>query len=167
MKETAGDLWDYEQSHWLCVTTNQGWSKSGSNIMGAGLAKQAANRFPNLPARYGAFCRMFPGAAKLYPYKRYTSWLLMYPTKALNPQTPYMSWRGKSSLELIERCAIELAKFGETSERPIAIPALGCQNGGLKVCDVLDILYKYLKSDDKFLFVHPQPLLFGQSPLPY
>lgn len=153
MIETIGNLWDYEQTHWLCITTNCGWRSNGDNIMGAGLAKQAAQRFPKLPRRYGAFCRMFPGAAKLYPYKSYDSWLLMYPTKALNQDRPHLSWRGKSSLQLIEQCAIELTKFADNAGRPVALPALGCKNGGLNVKDVLGILYKYLHGD-RFLFVH-------------
>lgn len=156
MRETVGDIWDLRLSHWLCITTNQGWRSNGDNIMGAGLAKQAAQRFPNLPRRYGAFCRMYPGAARLYPYKSHETWLLMYPTKALNPATPHLSWRGKSSIDLIERCAVELVKFSETSERPIAVPALGCKNGGLNVHDVLDVLSKYLKSD-QFVFIHEPP----------
>lgn len=124
--------------------------------MGAGLAKQAAQRFPRLPLRYGVFCRMYPGVAKLYPYKNRNTWLIMCPTKMLNQQAPHLSWRGKSSIELIERCAFELAEFGKTAERPIAVPALGCRNGGLNVNDVLDVLYRYLKGD-QFTFIHEPP----------
>lgn len=156
MKEVVSDIWAFRKTHWICITTNAGWKVNGDNVMGAGLAKQASSRFPMLARRYGAFCRMNPGAAKLYPYKSYENWLIMYPTKALNPDVPHLSWRSKSSIELIEKCAVELVEFAKTSERPIAVPALGCRNGGLNVHDVLDVLYKYLHGD-QFTFVHEPP----------
>lgn len=155
MQEVVGNIWDYLSTHWIVIPTNAGWKITGENIMGRGLAQQATRRFPGLAASYGEFCRQHPGEAKIFPIKSGDVWLIMLPTKPLNPAAPNMSWKGKSDINLIERCVIELSRF-TYGPRSVALPALGCGLGGLKIKDVMDVLCKYLDSDD-FLFVHEPP----------
>ena len=58
MRVERGDLWDYHARGWhVVVTTNIGWDRSGRNNMGAGMALQAALRWPGLPLWYGLECR--------------------------------------------------------------------------------------------------------------
>src|SRR3954466_10328708 len=104
MNIVSGNIWNYLSTHWITVTTNEGWNSKGDNIMGAGLAKQAAQRYPDLPKLYGKFLREHPGERTYFTYM--SQWLephrlIMYPTKALNPNAPHLSWRSKSSVELI------------------------------------------------------------------
>ena len=50
MEEIAGNIWDYyDKGHWIVITTNGTVKKNGENVMGAGIAKQASQRFPTLP----------------------------------------------------------------------------------------------------------------------
>ncbi len=155
-------------THRVCVTTNIGWTtRGGRNPMGRGIALQAAQRFPDLPALYGVVCRSdrehtnvveykigrtgalsgpLNAASALFP----SQGLIMFPTKPFNPDAPHLSWHGKASLDLIERGVHQLA--GGWSNVPVALPLVGCANGGLRDTDVLPILERHLKADN-FLLV--------------
>src|SRR5574338_386984 len=122
MKEISGNIFDYLDSHWLVITTNQGWKLNGDNVMGAGLAKYVKDNFPELPSRYGLFCRQYPGEPRLAPYvfpdpkNGKLRRLIMFPTKTLNPSAPHLSWKQPSSLDLIEACLPLLAELGQSGE---------------------------------------------------
>lgn len=155
MNIVCGNIWNYLESHCIIISTNEGWNSKGENVMGAGLAKQAAERYPDLPILYGKFLRENPGARTIFPY--ISEWkkphrLIMYPTKALNPQSPQLSWQSKSSIELIEAVAPILVDFANYYDRPIALPLLGTLNGGLNPSDMMDRMIKLFPSD-KFLLV--------------
>lgn len=54
IQEQAGDLWDYSaRGEWIAITTNGITKANGQAVMGAGLAKQAATRYPDLPSWLG------------------------------------------------------------------------------------------------------------------
>ena len=54
MQTANGDIWNVEpKDAWIVVPTNVGWKRDGSNVMGAGLAKQARLKFKQLPYDYG------------------------------------------------------------------------------------------------------------------
>lgn len=54
MRELTGDLWEFwSAGAYIGITTNGRVSRSGAAVMGAGLAKVAALRFPNLPRQLG------------------------------------------------------------------------------------------------------------------
>mgnify|MGYP006048552271 CR=1 FL=1 len=58
--EAHGDLWDvHAQGSWIAITTNGVIRTNGHGVMGAGLAKQAADRFPRLPLLLGIHLRRF------------------------------------------------------------------------------------------------------------
>lgn len=152
----VGDIWRFHPHSWVVIPTNLGWTKNGKNVMGAGLAKQAAQRFPDLPDWYGGIIRT---AASLDPPERVmvlydaAKRLALFPVKPLIPDAPHFSWRQDADLTLIEGSTINLAKTAPKNV-PTCVPLVGCGNGKLDPKDVLPILRKYL--DDRFILVRPQ-----------
>jgi hypothetical protein len=138
-----GNIWDYLQTHSIVITTNLGWNSLGSNIMGAGIAKQAAERYPDLPGWYGEVCRKYKTNTPVTRYE--PNPIILFPTKGLNEDKPWLSWKQKSSLELIERSTKELASLPGPDK--IVLPFPGCQHGQLTREEVLPILVKYLTPD--------------------
>jgi len=54
MKETTGNIWDHLGNAIICISTNGHLTKNGEAVLGRGCARQAQERFPDLPARLGA-----------------------------------------------------------------------------------------------------------------
>lgn len=174
MKIIEDDIWNYIDTHWITITVNQGWTRSkGDNIMGRGIAKQAADRFPELPAIYGEVCRSEPGAEKVHPIVFNNSdgtpsgRLIMFPTKRLNKECPWLSWKSRSSVELINNCMLDLEIFSWTTDRPIVIPPFGCGNGGLSIKSMKPKIEKYFANNEKILLVLQKKEAENDSPLPY
>lgn len=150
MEKLQGDIWEIASyDDYIVVPTNEGWRKSnGENIMGAGLAKQAAEHYPGLPKWYGGVIKetiqkddKLPGVI-LFPEAR----LIMFPVKPYNAHSPHLSWQGPASLALISKSCDQLARrFGslplqalrrsaavESDPDPrILVPLVGCGNGKL------------------------------------
>jgi hypothetical protein len=146
MRLTTGNIWDWHGTHDVVIPTNQGWRQDGTNVMGAGLALQAARRFPGLPAWYGAWCRQYGPAAGVV---RHPDWrLICFPTKPLDSAHPWLSWQQGASIDLVARGAAELG----TISGEIALPLVGCGLGGLEVDDVLAMLEAHLV-EDRFVLV--------------
>jgi len=149
IRSEKGDIWALEKSHLLVIPTNIGWKAAdGMNIMGRGLALQAARKYPYVALWYGLQC-MKKGAASpvlIYPHGP----LILFPVKPLNAEKPWLSWRNKADLGLIERSARELA--GLQTDKPVAVSMVGCGNGGLEMSQVRPILDKHL-SDERFTLI--------------
>lgn len=104
-------------------------------IMGKGLALQFKRRFPENFSAYAAACRrgeVRVGGMFVWenPAESRPRWILNFPTKR--------HWRQPSRLDDIDAgldaMIAELTRLGATS---VAIPPLGCGNGGLAWKDVL------------------------------
>lgn len=125
----TGDIWEQHQSSWICVTTNGMLKQDGTAVMGAGIAKEAAERFPDLPKRLGENISKYGNRLFIYRDMR----IITFPTKH--------DWKDKSDLELIQKSCCELMevalKFG--IER-ISLPKPGCSNGGLSWDDVRPVI---------------------------
>lgn len=129
----VADAWKlHAQGFWLVVPTNQTVRKDGNAVMGAGLAFQAAQKFPDIPARYGKSLQ-----AKSYRMAFNDHRLLLVPTK--------IDWRQSSSTRLVSEGAQGIAKWAiaHPTEK-IVVPALGCGKGGLSWEVVKPILLKLL-----------------------
>ena len=138
MKEVAGDIWDFHnQGHWIVITTNGSVRKDGCAVMGRGVAKQAAERFPSLPREVGK--RIQQGGNRMWLVAG--TGIFIFPVKH--------NWWEKADLNLIEESAKELARISITE--PVYMVRPGCGNGGLDWKDVRPILEKYL--DDRFVVV--------------
>lgn len=152
MKEIIGNIWDwYERRHWIVITTNIGWKSDGSNPMGAGIAKKAAEIDPELPMWYGAKCKKYGSNTATLPYKKEK--FILFPTKPLDIGKPWLSWQQDSNLALIARSTKQLAKLADIlCLKTVVLPMVGCGNGGLQSKQVLPVLRHYL--DDRFILVH-------------
>jgi len=140
MKTLTGDIWKLTKTHLIVVPTNIGWNSSGSNIMGKGLAKDAAERYPGIAEWYGDLCKKLGADITVVQYSG-TS-IILFPVKPFNKQSPWLSWKSKASLELIEKSAKELAEWPDLD--PIAVPIVGCGAGGLDPSEVRPILERIL-----------------------
>lgn len=146
MLAAVGDIWAYAAFP-ICIPTNIGWTSDGKNPMGVGVAKQAAERFPGLPAWYGAHCKANGVDTELVYYQAGN--LIMFPTKPLNKKEPNISWKNKATLNKIQSSAYQLRELTNKMKWPyVVLPLVGCGAGGQPHQLVLPILRYYL--DDRF-----------------
>lgn len=77
--------------------------------------------------------------------------LICFPTKPLLSTSPWLSWQQSSSLSLIIDRLPQLVQLGHDLDHyaKIAVPLLGCGNGGLESSSVLQVLKQFL--NDKFI----------------
>lgn len=175
MRECVGDIWQVATPKDIVVVpTNIGWKSTGPNVMGKGLARDAARRWPHLPAWYGEYCReCVANVERVDPilldvlanqpdkpnWRRWCRALVLFPVKPLNATQPFLSWRQDASLELITRGLPVLADManlpspGDWVKKALfLVPALGCGNGNLEEEVVVPLMKKLLPSD-RFVFV--------------
>ena len=146
------DIWNpkFDSPCLQVVPTNLGWKANGENVMGRGVAKQAAIRYPHLSSWYGWICEVMAnsGTMQLYKYDN----LLLFPVKPLNSTKPHLSWQQPADLALVTQSTKLLADWDIGKGTSIVLPLVGCGNGGLPSQEVLSVLNYYLK-DDRFLLV--------------
>lgn len=148
MRIRYGNIWDFFPAEYVVIPVNIGWRSDGSNVMGAGLAKEAASRFPDLPAWWGWWCRSLGSDTPVMVHSSHR--VILFPTKPLNETKPHLSWQQESDLQLIWRSAAQLAAV--TVPEPITLPLVGCGNGRLNPDMVLPVLKTFL-SHDRFTLV--------------
>lgn len=149
MRILTTDIWKLVKTHLIVVPTNLGWDSKGHNVMGKGLAKDAAKRYPSLPSWYGNFCRTKRQEAEVTRCPGTP--ILLFPVKPLNAGTPWLSWRSKADLALIERSTRQLSHWSD--DVPIAVPLVGCGAGGLDPADVRPILQRHLMGSQFVLVI--------------
>ncbi len=131
MAALVGDIWKIRRPRdFVVVPTNIGWIASGKNIMGRGIAREAAQRYADIPAWYGALCRQHGAGLPVCSHDPYR--LIFYPTKPL-ASNPALSWKHGSSLDLVRKSRVELVRLLSSLPRGgrVLLPAVGCGNGGL------------------------------------
>jgi len=144
IKTEIGSIWAYEKTHDLVIPVNIGWRMSDhSNVMGRGLALQAARKYPDFPFWFGRECEVWKEETPTLGYPE--AHLIAFPVKPLNAAAPWLSWKSKADLKLIERSAQQLADL--KVNRPVAVSMVGCGNGGLEMSEVRPILDHYLSAD--------------------
>lgn len=141
-----GSIWDFVGQGYIVIPTNGEIKKNGEAVMGAGLAKEAALRYPDLPARLGTRLKIWNHVCYFPDHQ-----ILTFPTKH--------HWRDKSDINLIMQSAVQLAKDIETfryQQRAFRffMPQVGCGLGGLKWDDVYAKIGPIL-SDSTITFVLP------------
>ncbi|MGW4412236.1 type II toxin-antitoxin system antitoxin DNA ADP-ribosyl glycohydrolase DarG [Nonomuraea sp. NPDC004702] len=119
--ETSGNLLhDHPQA--LVNTVNT------VGVMGKGIALQFKRAFPEVFAAYAQACaqgRVRPGHIFPVPIADGQRWVLNFPTKR--------HWRQPSQLEDIRDGLDDLARLlGDLNITSVALPPLGCGNGGLE-----------------------------------
>lgn len=136
MKEKQGNIWK-QNSQFVCVTTNGVVKHNGELVMGAGIALEAKQKFPELPKRLGTLVHTFGNL----PFYLEDIGIISFPTKN--------HFKENSDIKLIERSAKEIAAFViiRNDLKSIALPRPGCGNGRLNWQDVKKVLEPILKSD--------------------
>lgn len=164
MLEVTGNIWDYEADA-VCVTTNLVVTGNGL-VMGAGIAKQAKDRYPSLPHLFGEYYRGFSlsGIRNDFTYcvaksvipppnwPLFTRHIVAFPTK--------YHWRDHSDLLLIRKSAQDLVYLVERLEDDldkdvtVVLPRPGCGLGGLK-WDRVKVVIEPILADDRFRIITP------------
>lgn len=102
--------------------------------MGKGIAYQFKMRYPEMNDEYVKKCKsheLKPGI--LHVFLTNSNLIINFPTKG--------KWREKSKMEYISAGLDELVKLMTNRRiKSIAIPPLGCGNGGLNWCDVKSLI---------------------------
>jgi O-acetyl-ADP-ribose deacetylase (regulator of RNase III) len=109
-------------------------------VMGKGIAADFKKYYPEMFSQYKKLCDEGKfNIGELFLYKTSNKWVLNFPTKK--------HWRGKSTLEYIEEGLKRLVQDATRLQiTDIAMPKLGCGNGGLEWdTQVKPLVEKYLK----------------------
>lgn len=117
-------------------------------VMGKGIALQFKRRYPTMYKKYAHDCgdKLYsPG--DVHGYFEGNKIILNIATKD--------HWRGKSDYEWISRAIIKVKTFLDDSGHSIAIPALGCANGGLDWNVVRAMIYNELSGMDNVIELYP------------
>lgn len=142
MHEVVDDIWKWasENNAYVVIPTNVGWKMNNENVMGAGLAKQAVRKFPDIPRWYGEICKACKMHTPVVVHSKHK--LILFPTKPLNQQAPHLSWQSSSSLDLIGHSSEQLVDMIQSGliKSYVALPLVGCGNGGLPEAQVYPVL---------------------------
>lgn len=112
-------------------------------VMGKGIALQFKERYPDNFKAYVIACkekRIFPGKSLVVKdrYQDEDVWIINFPTK--------VDWRKKSQYSYIEEGLKDLVQIISSYQiRSIALPPLGCGNGGLNWEQVKELIELYLQ----------------------
>jgi O-acetyl-ADP-ribose deacetylase (regulator of RNase III) len=151
VREIDGDLFAYDDADAIVIPTNTETVRTREGlthaVMGAGIAKVAADRWETLPIALAA--RMAAhGKEHVYAFDLYfgSASVVCLPTKR--------DWRKPSDIDLIWRMVDELKIVTRTMGwESVALPRLGCGRGGLDwETQVRRVLVELL--DDRFIVVH-------------
>jgi O-acetyl-ADP-ribose deacetylase (regulator of RNase III) len=122
-------------------------------VMGKGIALQFKQAYPDNFRAYEAACRR--GEVQVGRMFVWQSGQLGSPRFIVNFPTK-RHWRESSRIEDIRDGLRDLAKFiGDRGVTSIAIPALGCGNGGLRREDVRPLIVAALEDLDADILLYP------------
>ena len=136
IKLTQGDLLKQDDVDAIVNTVNC------VGVMGKGIALQFKNKWPANFTAYAAACK----AGEVRPGQMFVfdSGGLVKPNFIINFPTKD-HWRGASKVEFIRDGLVDLvAQVRSLGIRSIAVPPLGCGNGGLEWSDVRPIIERAL-----------------------
>ncbi|KAF0218363.1 MAG: hypothetical protein FD174_2980 [Geobacteraceae bacterium] len=131
MIEITGDIWDFLGRAVIAITTNGRVAKSGGAVFGRGCARQAQERFPDLPLRLG---RLLEAHGNHVFYLG--CGLVSFPVE----ESPW----ALPDLRLIRRSARELKELSDREGwEMIVVPRPGCGGGGLDWQEVRPLLAEF------------------------
>ncbi len=142
MREICGELWDFYGEAAVGITTGGQVSRKGHCMMPRGCARQARERFPDLPGRLGALIR-----GEGNHVFHLGNGLFNFPVENSPFEVP--------ELRLIERSCRELVELADRlGWQKVVLPRPGCGGGGLEWNQVRPLAEKYL---DQRFWVIAQP----------
>lgn len=137
MKEYIGDMWDFH-SDAIVITTN-GTIRKGENIMGGGCAREAADRFPELPLMVARSLQV--SGNQVFHFWLKGTHLVTMPVK--------YNVKHKARMDLIKRSAQQLVDHTNGWKwQTVNMPRPGSGLGGLRWDDVKPEIEDIL--DDRF-----------------
>lgn len=143
MLERKGNIWEHQTpDNWIVIATNGQVKSNGQAIMGKGIALEAAELFPRLPADLGR--RLEVEGNKVFLFCTYG--LITFPTKE--------EYYKPSSIKLIENGLKTLNNLVLSTKLKgeILLPRLGCGNGRLSWGTIRPLCENYLKTDQFIIF---------------
>jgi hypothetical protein len=139
VREIYGDLWDWLGRAVIVITTGGQVSPKGNCAMPRGCARQARERFPQLPARLGGLIRSHGN--RVFDLG---NGIVSFPVENSPFEVP--------DTRLIERSCQQLKELTDRNAWPLVIlPRPGCGGGGLSWQEVRPLLERHL--DDRFLVI--------------
>ncbi|TXT66101.1 MAG: hypothetical protein BAJALOKI3v1_50101 [Promethearchaeota archaeon] len=142
MIEKHGNIFnEVGQCDALCITTNGALRKNGNGICGAGIAKQARDKWGFIEKRLGKSIKKHGNKVMPLLIDNNTT-IVAFPTKE--------HWKDNSNIDLISEscsCLYELTNALNWSR--VCLPRPGCMNGNLSWYLVKPILSNIL-TDDRF-----------------
>lgn len=111
-------------------------------VMGAGIALEFKKRYPNMFKKYKEICnKKLLKTGMLQIFKEGDKLILNFPTKD--------DWRNSSQMSYLELGLQKLVNtYKDKGITSLAIPQLGCSNGGLDWKEVKPLMEKYLNQLD-------------------
>jgi hypothetical protein len=148
MIEIQNDMWvmiGKNNPDAVCITTCQVTNSRGHLIMGAGIAKQAKEKHPELPSLWGRAISKGNKDDVLITRNIAPYVLLAFPTKK--------HWKDPSIPRLIKQSAETLLVVTDLLQwECVFLPRPGCSNGGLEWKNVRPILEDVGLDDRFFIF---------------
>lgn len=139
MKIIHDNYWDVYEKYEMAMITTNGSVHKNCGVMGAGIAKQALNRFPFIDTKLG---RVINKVGNIPAHLMGN--LYAFPVKH--------HWHEMADLKLIEQSCIQLVEIVNAHKvKSILIATPGCGNGGLDYSEVKPILTKYF--DNRFTII--------------
>jgi len=147
MKEIKGNILDYiNRVDAVCVTTNSVIKRDGTAVMGAGVAKSFALKYPMLPKALADNIKTYGNVTNYLPTPvTQKAQILSLPTKA--------HWKNNSDIKLIEQSLKRLVEITDKENyKYVLLVRPGCSNGGLNwETDVKPLCKKLL--NDRFYII--------------
>ena len=147
MREIIGNIWNQKTDgpFWVVIPCNGFWKKDGAAVMGAGVAKEAAELYPGLSSYFGGLLKRYGNI--VLPLgnwgEKEEETLISFPTK--------QHWREPSNLRLIKQSCRQLYELWQETDNPylitVFLPRVGCGLGGLSWEQVKPVLEKYFVND--------------------
>jgi len=164
MNKKTGNIWEYiDWVSAICITTNGFIKHNDTAVMGAGIAKQAKEKYPGIDKNLAHHVKEngnIPGIIWNNPI------IVSFPVKPISltildkeQVVPHMrskirlgskapGWACMADINLIEKSAFLLKKLAEKHKwKLVALTKPGCHNGGLNWEEVEPILDKYLDTE--------------------
>jgi hypothetical protein len=143
MHEIIGDIWkEHADGAVVAITTSSMLTKNGKAIMLRGCARQARDRFPDLPQILGE--QLLNHGRHVFDLGRR---IVSFPVEVDPFRNP--------ELKIIEESCRELVELTDyKSWRKVIVPRPGCGGGGLEWPVVRPVLQRYF--DERFYVITKQ-----------